>query len=169
MEYVVTAEELSAEGIAGYGRAIEIPHDVEPRRGLGWECWFGPARMSAGEPLIGIVRTRPAHGMVPSMERHPTTEFLVPITGAVIQPLGLPGDFDDHGQDPDPRTVRAFIVRPGQAILMTPATWHWAAIPLHDEEVLYYYLAIPHDLEPGRGPDLMVPFPNGDIVRVVAP
>jgi ureidoglycolate lyase len=167
MERVIIAEELTAEAIAGYGTAIEAPADLTPRVGLGWQCWFGLGTMSRGEPLVGIVKTRPAGGIVPMMERHPTTEFLLPISGPVIQPLGLPGNFDNHREDPDPMTVRAFIIRPGQAVLMAPATWHWAALPLHDEEVLYYYMVEPHPLEPGRGPDLMVPFPHGDTVRVL--
>ncbi len=164
-EYVVVAEELTEEGIAPYGRAVSIP-EQPPRTGLGWDCWFGLAEMSLGRAQVGIVRTRPAGGIVPKMERHPTTEFLAPISGPVIQPLGLPGDFYDHTEDPDPTRVRAFIIRPGQAIVMHPATWHWAAIPLHDEEVLYYFMTEPHELEPGRGPDLMLPFANGDTVRV---
>lgn len=168
-EFTVVAEELTVAGMAAYGQAILPPVGAAPRSGMNWDCWFGVGTLSRAQPLVGIVKTRPAGGLVPMMERHPTTEFLIPISGPVIQPLGLPGNFDDHTEDPDPTTVRAFIVRPGQALVMAPATWHWAAIPLHDEEVLYYFITEPHELEPGRGPDLMLPFKNGDTVRVVLP
>lgn len=168
-EYVVAAEELTEENIAPYGRAISVPVNQSPRTGPDWDCWFGLGEMSLGKGQVGIVTTRPAGGLVAKMERHPTTEFLLPITGPVIQALGLPGNFYDHTEDPDASQVRAFIIYPGQAIIMAPATWHWAAIPLHDEEVLYYFMAQPHELEPGRGPDLMLPFSNGDSVRVLVP
>ena len=164
-EYRVVAEDLTDGHIDAFATAILVPNRPA-RTGLGWDCWFGLGEMSLGRIHAGIVRTRPAGGLVPMMERHPTTEFLVPISGPVIQPLGLPGNFDNHSEDPDPATVRAFIIQPGQAIIMHPATWHWAALPLFEEEVLYYFMTEPHHLEPGRH-DLMVPFPQGDTVRVV--
>lgn len=167
-EHIVMAEELTVEGFAPYGQAILVPEDPPPKTGEDWDCWFGLGGLSESRPAVGIVLTRPTDGFIATMEREPTTEFLLPISGPVIQAVAVPGDLTDHSQQPDASTVRAFIIRPGQAIIMTPGTWHWAALPL-DGETLYYFVTEPHPPEPGREASPWVPFKNGDTVRVRIP
>ncbi|HBY93138.1 MAG TPA: hypothetical protein DEP84_04095 [Chloroflexi bacterium] len=167
-QHAVTAEELTVEGFAPYGQAVLVPEIPAPKTGEDWDCWFGLGSLSESRAAVGIVLTRPTNRLITTMEREPTTEFLLPISGLVIQAVAVPGDLTDHGQQPDASTVRAFIIRPGQAIIMAPGTWHWAALPL-DRETLYYFVTEPHPLEPGREASPWVPFKNGDTVRVVIP
>jgi ureidoglycolate lyase len=164
--YTVTPEELTAEGFAPYGQVVLPPEPPAPKFGDDWDCWFGLADLGHMRPSVGIVRTRPSRSAITTMEREPKPEFLLPISGPVVQAVALPGDLSDHTQQPDAATVRAFIIRPGQAIAMAPGTWHWAALPLHEEEVLYYFLTEAHPPEPGREESPWVPFQNGDIVRL---
>lgn len=165
-ERIVIPEELTAERFAPYGQAILFPDNPAPKRGEDWDCWLPLGRLSEGTHAVGIVTTRPTDGQITTMEREPKTEFLLPINGAVVQAVALPGDLTDHTQQPDAATVKAFIIKPGQAIIMAPGTWHWAALPLEQREVLYYFVTEPHAPEPGRESSPWVPFQYADTIRV---
>lgn len=166
-QYDVIPEELSVEGFAPYGRAVVVPQQPAPKTGSDWDCWFGLGDLGSMEPTVGIVKTRPTDELIMAMEREPKPEFLIPISGPVIQAVAVPGDLSDHSQRPDPSTVHAFVVRPGQAIIMAPGTWHWAALPLSHEETLYYFLTEAHPPEPGREESPWVPFQNDAAIRLV--
>jgi ureidoglycolate lyase len=168
-ERVVTAEELSVEAFTPYGQAILPPTTPAPKMGEDWDCWFGMGSFGASDPVVGMVLTRPTDGVVTAMEREDKVEFLIPISGPVIQAVALPGDLSDHTQQPDAATVRAFIIRPGQCIIMAPGTWHWASLPLEEKEVLYYFVGTPHPPEPGREASPWIPFYKGECVRVKKP
>ena len=122
-EYVVTAEPLTVGEFAPYGQAILPPQHPAPKRGDDWDCWFPLGTFSVGTQAVGIVTTRPTLAPITAMEREPKTEFLLPITGPLIQAVALPGNLSDHSEEPDGATVRAFIIQPGQAIIMAPGTW----------------------------------------------
>lgn len=168
-ERQVVAEELTVEGFSPYGQAILAPTTPAPKTGVDWDCWFGMGRFGVCDPVVGMVLTRPTDGRVCAMEREDKVECLIPISGAVIQTVAVPGDLQDHTQQPDARTVRAFIVRPGQCIIMSPGTWHWASLPLEQSQVLYYFVTTPHPPEPGREASPWVPFIGDETVRVVKP
>lgn len=167
-EHIVIAEELSVRGFAPYGQAILPPTTPAPKTGVDWDCWFELGELGESKPVVGMVVTRPVDGVVSAMERETKTEFLIPISGPVIQTVAVPGNLGDHTEQPSPETVRAFIVRPGQAIVMAPGTWHWAAMPLA-QETLYYFVTEPHPPEPGREASPWVPFPGGDTIQVQKP
>jgi ureidoglycolate lyase len=162
-------EELTPEGFAPYGKAILPLQRPAPRSGDDWDCWFGVGDLGGSEPVAGIVLTRPPQGAIEWMEREPTVEFLLPITGPIVQAVGIPGDLNNHNEQPDVATVRAFIVKPGQAIAMAPGTWHYAALPLGKEEVLYYYFLEPHLPEPGHEDNPWIRFKHRRSIRVKLP
>lgn len=165
-KHIVIAEELTVEGFAPYGQAILSPDLPAPTSGEDWDCWFQLGDFSPGNHAVGIVHTRPTDDLIRVMEREPKTEFLLPITGPIVQAVAKPGDLTNHEQQPDPTTVRAFIIRPGQAIIMAPGTWHWASVPLASEEVIYYFVTEPHPPEPGREESPWVPFINNDTIEL---
>ena len=167
-DYVIVPEELSFSGFAPYGNAVMLPDKQATKRGEDWDCWFEIAHFGICQPSVGIVVTRPTDGIIYTMEREPKPEFLLPISGPVVQAVALPGDLTNYNEEPGAATVRAFIIRPGQAILMAPGTWHWAAMPLVDE-TFYYFITEPHPPEPGRGDSPWIPFQRGDTVRVIIP
>jgi ureidoglycolate hydrolase len=154
---IVVARPLDEEGFRPFGRAIEIPAEPAVKRGEDWDCWFALASLGSCSPGVGAVVTRPTQAAVTAMEREPASELLLPVTGAVVQAVGLPGE------EPDAETVEAFVVEPGQAIVMAPGTWHCAARPVTGE-ALYYFVTEPTPLEPGQSP--WVPFRGGKAVSV---
>ena len=162
-EYQVVPEELTREGFLPYGQAILPPQLPAPKQGKDWDCWVPLGALGEGAPSVGIVLTRSTPGIIRAMEREPKTEFLLPITGPVVQAVALPGDLSDPGERPAAATVRAFIVHPGQAIIMSPGTWHWAALPLNQEEVLYYFAT---ELRPPTSAGPWISFQNGDTTRL---
>jgi ureidoglycolate hydrolase len=164
-EITIKPQELTVEGFAPYGQAILPPQTPAPKRGDDWDCWFPLGSFSPGEVAVGIVTTRPCGEPICAMEREPKTEFLLPISGPVIQTVALPGDLSDHTQQPDATSAKAFIILPGQSIVMAPGTWHWAALSLKGE-VLYYFITEPHPPEPGREDSPWISFQNGDTLRL---
>jgi len=167
-QYVVEAEELTVEGFAPYGQAILVAETAAPKVGDDWDCWLGLGHFGTGEQSVGFVRTRPTGKPIVHMERH-LGEFLVPVASPVVQAMAVPGDLHSRNEKPDAATVRAFIIRPGQAIVMAVGAWHWAALPLRDEEVLYYFIAQPTPPGPGQVEVEWVPFRNGDTVCLQLP
>jgi len=167
-QYVVNPEPLTGAAFAPYGIAIVAVQPPAPKTGVDWDCWFPLAALSAGQPSVGLVVTRPTQAPITAMEREPVTEMVIPVERAIVQLVALPGDLRDYTQQPDAATVRAFVVRPGQGIVMAPGTWHWAALPL-EEPATYYFATEPHPPEPGREDSPWVPFGHGDTVRLVLP
>lgn len=168
-EYIIQIEDLTEEGFAPYGKAILVPANPAPKTGDDWDCWFMLGGLPAGDQQVGIVKTRPSDGRVLAMEREPAEEFLLPISGPVVQAVGLPSNLQDHTEQPRANSVRAFRVQPGQAIIMAPGTWHCAAMPAEPGETLYYFITKPHPPEPGRGDSPWIDFVGGATVRLVQP
>lgn len=165
-QHEITPEPLTPESFAPYGQAILVPAGPAPKQGKDWDCWFGLGELGEMGPVVGFVKTRPTDELITTMERETKTEFLLPITGPVVQAVAVPGDLSDHSEQPDAGTVRAFRIEPGQAIIMAPGTWHWAALPAGDEEVHYYFIGEPHPPEPGREASPWVPFEQDETVHI---
>ncbi len=166
-EHIIEAEELTVERFAPYGQAILMPEGPAPKVGAEWDCWTRLGQFGSAEQWVGLVRTRPASRPITHMECH-LAELLIPVTGPVIQAMAEAGDGSTRGAQPEAGTVRAFIVRPGQAIIMAPGAWHWAALPV-DGETLYYFVTQSDPQGAGRERDPWVPFRGGDMVRIEVP
>lgn len=165
-EWIVTPEELTLEGFMPYGEAVLIPQNPSPFSGKGWECWFPRGGLGDQSASVGIVVTKPTDGVIEAMEREPIKEFLLPLTAPIIQAVAPPGDINNPNEKPDPASVRAFIIRPGQAIIMSPGTWHWAALPLKDKPTTYFFLGEEHSPLPGRDSSPWVTFVQNSKVKV---
>jgi ureidoglycolate lyase len=168
-EWIVTPQELTLEGFAPFGEAILIPKTASSSFGKAWECWFPLGDLGDQIGSVGMVITSPTDGLIESMEREPTKEFLVPLRDPIVQAVAPPGDVEDPNEQPDPESVRAFIIRPGQAIIMSPGTWHWAAMPLSNEPATYLFVGEDHPPLPGRESSPWVPYLNNYKARVVLP
>jgi ureidoglycolate lyase len=166
-EWIVNPEELTQEGFSQYGEAILVPKAPPPFSGKGWECWYPLGDLGDQIGAVGLVLTKPTDGVIEAMEREPTKEFLLPLSTPIIQAVAPPGDIYDPNEVPDPASVRAFIIRPGQAILMAPGTWHWAAMPFSKEPTTYLFVGEEHPPLPGRESGPWVPFAQSSKVKVV--
>jgi ureidoglycolate hydrolase len=84
------------------------------------------------------------------MEREPGTELIIPVSGEIVQFVAR-GVHDTSGLDrPDGRTARAFVVKPGSALLMNAGVWHAAAFGLNGE-ASYFYVAQRRKAEDSEG------------------
>lgn len=161
----IKPQELNENDFSPFGQIIHLPAHSAPKRGESWDCWNCILSMGENNPSIGIVNTRAFVGHIKEMERHPKTELIIPINGVVVQPVALPGSLGDVELKPNASSVRAFIIQQKMAVLLAPGVWHWAAIPLHDEEATYFYLTEPTMLDEKLGS--WVQFQNNDMVSVL--
>lgn len=166
----VPIEDLTPEAFARYGRVVEVPKSSPNKCGLGWDCWTPVDLIQATTPIgVGIVHTCERPLVVTEMERHVRREELLwPTDTAVIQPMALPERLDDPAAQPDPSTVRVFLIRPGQAIIMAKGAWHSAAYPAGSSAVYFFAIETMGD---GIGDDRnpWVPFPGSGYVGIVRP
>lgn len=158
---------LTKESFAPYGQALYVSDNHPSLSGDGWQCWSSQGFLSLGQHTVGIVKLQRTNSIITAMERERSTEFLLAVDGSIIQTVALPDSLDDPHARPNAATVRAFIIQPGQGVIMAPGTWHYAALPLQ-ETALYYYVAepyIPPADNPGRSP--WIPFLNDACIEVV--
>nr|WP_281416208.1 ureidoglycolate lyase [Deinococcus aestuarii] len=62
--------------------------------------------------------------LLTQIERHVRTpEVFLALDGRSLFVVGAPGEADPVG-------LRAFVIGPGQGVLLHPGTWHWAPYPI---------------------------------------
>ncbi|MFD1796055.1 ureidoglycolate hydrolase [Paracoccus aurantiacus] len=131
---MIVIEELSAAGFAPYGVALGLAAG-DDRRASEQPAWFShPSdfwqehefRTGTEATQILWVIYRNADPAITQLEAHTMTEqALLPLTGEVIQIVAATGA---DGR-PEPASIRAFRLRPGQGIVMSPGCWHATRIP----------------------------------------
>ena len=139
----IRIEELTPQSFQPYGRVIDLSSNPEKTiGGEGWQCWFPIQTVEGIRRLnIGITFSKKQDVVVTSMERHPNNEeILFAVQHALVQPMGLPDDREGEDARPDPDTVRAFLLRPGQGIIMKKGAWHSPAVAL-EQDTHYYFFA----------------------------
>ena len=122
----VTIAALSAEAVAPYGWMLGkglpaqtgIPVFSNARTDFWQEHVFDAA---GGEPELLWVNYRDKNPDIDTLEVHlHTQQAIVPLQGEIIQVLAL----DAGDGTPDPASLRAFRIAPGQGICMRPGCWH---------------------------------------------
>ena len=137
----INVEKLTAEAFAPYGEVIDLAKTPAHFKGDGWNCWFPVNSIKyQNEMGIGITQSIKKEAIVTRMERHvDNVELLMPIKDALIQPMALPQELDNPDALPDPHTVKAFLIKPGQAIIMKKGAWHDAAHTVKDDTFYYFF------------------------------
>jgi len=130
----IKPKELSEENFKKYGTAIFKPKEKPPKLGSNWDCWIGIGKLGNIDGTVGIVETRISNELIDSMEAHGKPELLIPIDKPIIQPVAALNGTDK----PDAENVQAFIIYPGQSIVLKEFTWHCAAIPLESDSWYYF-------------------------------
>ena len=155
----LTPEPLTVETFAPYGKAVLHPKTMgDPSKAADhWECWVGVGDMTTGTASLGIVTTRWTDKPINVMEAHTVREVLMPLDKTIVQVVAEPGDMEDVNATPDIKTAKAFILEPGQAIVMEVGTWHYAAFPF-EGEAIYYFLANREGRDPGGTPNRWIEF-----------
>jgi ureidoglycolate lyase len=154
----IEVEELTAEAFAPYGRVVEMPESPATGSGPGWRSWFPVAEVLASQPVgIGLVRTEKRDLVVAEMERHvDNEELLIPLWADLIQPMGVPEKLDDPDATPSLDKIRAFRIRPGQAIIMKKGAWHSCAYPV-GEDTTYCFVCVNKPAVPGQSGGPWIP------------
>lgn len=140
----IQANHLSKENFTPFGRYYKII-DGTPRTGTGnWEAW------STSEPLIndvanfGITEVAGLPYIVDSMESHKRTEeAIIPGNKAIVVALATT-NMDSKGANP--ADIQAFIIKPGEAVVIKKGIWHDACRCADGNSCFYYFLA--HSLDP---------------------
>ncbi|WP_342565646.1 ureidoglycolate lyase [Paenibacillus sp. FSL R7-0345] len=135
MEHKIIIEELTAESFAPYGKVVDIPAAESSKSGDGWDCWSYIQMLDVSEPIgFGLVVTKQRGFTVTAMERHVSREeLLLTFDKEIIQPVAHCLDIDDPEEQPDPSTVKAFRIKPGQAIVIGRGVWHSPAYPAAED------------------------------------
>lgn len=164
----VPVEDLTPETFAPYGSVIELPKVSPNKVGPGWDCWSPVGFVRAVTTVgVGIVHSQARPLVVTEMERHVSREeILWPTNTEIVQPMALPEKLDDPAAQPDPRTVRAFRIKPGQAIVMVRGAWHSPAYPLQGNALYFFAIENKSD-DIGDNKNPWVPFPEDGYVEMV--
>ena len=154
---------LTAEAFAPFGTAVPLPSGAPTSQGAGFDCWFRVAELTGKDLKLGQVIARRGDGTVTAMERHPDIELLVPITGPIIQVVAPGRDLADAEEQPSADEAIAFVLQPGEAVVVAPGVWHAAALPA-GTEALYMFAGLPHAPEPGREASPWIGFEGGHCI-----
>jgi ureidoglycolate hydrolase len=162
---ICALQSLTAGAFEPFGRAVSQPAGNPTSRGEGFDCWFNVAELTGQNLKLGQVVAHRGDGTVTTMERHPDIEFLVPITGPMIQVVAPGRDLADATEQPRADEAIAFVLEPGEAVVVAPGVWHSAAMPVA-EETLYMFAGLPHAPEPGREASPWIRFRDDRVVAV---
>jgi ureidoglycolate lyase len=150
---------LTESSFAPFGQVVMGSAGAPNYSGEGWKSLFPAAKAHIPNGEIGWVITKPKEEyIVYGMEREPEVEIIWPVTGPIIHVVAPPGDLKNHTEQPNAQKTKAFIVQPGQIIIMHPGTWHYASFPAGNEGVFYYFITKDHPREPGWEDVPWVPF-----------
>jgi ureidoglycolate lyase len=143
---IVVAEHVSAEAFAPFGWYYPMTDgpDVVGDAAIVWSEGIGWQDARTDLPLIdlpgslGVTRGGKAPYLSTHMERHLNTqEALFCMREPVILAVALSSD----GDQPRAQDVRAFIIRPGDVVVLERAVWHDACRGLGAEATYYWFAA----------------------------
>ncbi len=124
-----------------YGKVVRLPSGKPTSQAKEYKFWSDIADYGIdGETEIGICtvyRQRVRH--ITGVERHlRTPEILIPIDGPFVLPLLKEGE----------KNVEAFRFDVGEAVVIEPAVWHGACLPVEKKETSYFVIfrkGTPHE------------------------
>jgi ureidoglycolate hydrolase len=139
--------------IKEYGIITAMDEQRAPdNSGEGWKCWYPIGELKAGNARsIGIVRTEKQSRQIEAMEQHlDREEWVFALDHPIIQVIALSTDADM--KVPDPASVKAVRLEPGQGVVIFPGVWHAAGLPAAAGITLYGFAlgkATRPDVDPG--------------------
>lgn len=159
-------EELNEASVAPYGKMIAPNFGSEPDiKGDGWVCWYPLGQLNSDRILsIGMVLVQPKGKHFSKMEKHPNrSEWVFAVEKPYIQPVAL-SSVEDRNK-PDHNSIKVFLIKPGQGILISADVWHAPGINYDDSPTLYGFVlgeSYDDDVELG-----LVSFDEEVIVRCI--
>jgi ureidoglycolate lyase len=98
------------------------------------------------------------------MERHLQREkWVFALDKPLIQSVALSSE--EQPQQPDPQSLRAFLLQPGQGVLIEAGVWHTAGLPTVEENILYGFVLgeEPDDPQENSG---WIDLPENTLVKI---
>lgn len=164
----INVEELNIEAFKPFGQVVLGSVGKPNYEDRSWKSLFPVAKTHLPQGELGwVISKKPQNGMViKGMEREPQIEIIWPVDKPIIQVVSLPGNLGDHSEQPDAESAKAFLIKPGQVIIMKPGTWHYAAFPASSKEVFYYFMTKDHPREPGWENVAWIPLKKGKVIQL---
>jgi len=131
----IKSKDITPENFLDYGKVVIFPETKPTSQGAHYKFWSDVASYGIeGETEIGICQVfKQVKNNFNGMERHLNTpEILIPIDAPFVLPL-------IKDKEPD-QSVAAFKVNIGQAVIINPAVWHGACIPIGKKESSYFVI-----------------------------
>jgi ureidoglycolate lyase len=128
---VITAEPLTAQAFAPFGRIVDAPTRPPDSAGDPWRWWAdaGMLEPTDGRYAIGYLQIEDGRTGFDWAERHlHSEELVIPVAGELLLYAGPPGQGDEPAAD----RFRVFSVRPGQAVVLGRGVWHGAPLARDD-------------------------------------
>lgn len=167
-EITLDIRPLDKDVFAPFGQAVPRPAGPPTSTGDGFDCWFGVGTLFGRDLRLGqVAARRPTGGCIAAMERHPDIELLMPATSPLVQVVAPGRDLADPQEEPDAGQAIAFLLQPGEAVVIAPGVWHAAALPAC-EETLYWFAGLPHAPEAGREASPWIGFAGGAVLRLAS-
>jgi ureidoglycolate hydrolase len=133
----IATEPLAEPAFRAFGQVVTVPADTPPTLETGvMRFWGGLAKTRIHEEIeFGLLSVRNREHEVAEMERHmKTPEFIVSLAGdflLAVAPISTAGS-----THPVASTVRVFLVRQGEGVLLRQGVWHAQPFPVKDEAQL---------------------------------
>lgn len=155
----IVARPATAETFARFGTVYDLDGDVDPKvvwtQGNGWQDGFTKVPLIDGRGHLGMTRGGAAPWRCAQMERHHETEEALFCAGAAIVLAVAPAS-----SEPAPRRneIEAFVISPGQVVVMNRGVWHDACRGLQGPTP-YFWMAVC-----GAGASPWVPVDGGPLL-----
>ncbi|MDP3917835.1 MAG: ureidoglycolate lyase [Candidatus Woesebacteria bacterium] len=164
----IKVEELNIETFKPFGQIVLGPVEKPNYKDISWKSLFPVAQIHLPQGELGwVISKKPKKGMIiEGMEREPEIEIIWPVDKPIIQVVSIPGNLSDHSEQPNAKSTKAFLIKPGQVIIMKAGTWHYAAFPAGSKEVFYYFMTKDHPREPGWKDVAWVPFKDEVVIEI---
>jgi ureidoglycolate hydrolase len=131
----LTPAPASEAAFGRFGKVVLSPRSAPTSEANDYRFWSDLAHYEIrGETEIGLCQVfRQPANVITGMERHlRTPEILIPIDAPFVLPLLREGSpSSDAG---------VFRVEPGQAVVIDPAVWHGACLPVGAEASWYFVI-----------------------------
>jgi ureidoglycolate lyase len=130
---MINAQQITIENFKNYGKSVLLPSKKPTSENDTYKFWSDIASYHIdGNTEIGLCTVyKQDRAVVDTLEKHNhTPEILIPADAPFILPVQLEGKED----------LEAFIVNPGEAVVIEKGIWHGPCIPKHASECTYFVI-----------------------------
>ena len=130
---IITSQQITVDNFDKYGKTVLLPSIKPTSENETYKFWSDIANYHIdGKTEIGLCTVyKQEKEVIKSLEKHnDTPEILIPIDAPFILPLQLEGKED----------LEAFVVNPGEAVVIEKGIWHGPCIPRHAPECTYFVI-----------------------------